>query len=87
MTRTTSWNSPIGKAWSGMVIPELTARPWNEEAVLATCRLKPPAGYEKRKQHEEQEMGHFRPIAMSKASRTTRKFKRPATMRKLLPYS
>ena len=45
-------------------------------------------GHEEREEREQQEVtGHLRPIAMSKASRTTRKFKRPATIRKVLPYS
>ena len=50
--------------------------------------------HEEGKERKQEEMaGHVRyflyflPMAMSKASRMTRKFKRPATMRKLLPYS
>src|SRR5215212_727482 len=44
--------------------------------------------HEEREEHERQEVaGHLRPMPMSKASRITRKFSRPATMRKQLPYS
>src|SRR5205085_370853 len=43
---------------------------------------------EKGKQREQQHVArHFRPMPMSNASRTTRKFSRPATIRKQLPYS
>src|SRR5688572_9960764 len=39
-------------------------------------------------QHQHQmALHHLRPIAMSNASMTTSKFSRPATMRKVLPYS
>ena len=45
-------------------------------------------GHEEREEGQQQEVtGHLRPIAISKASRITRKFKSPATIRKVLPYS
>ena len=44
--------------------------------------------HEEREEHEQQNViGHFRPMAMSKASRMTRKFSRPATIMNVLPYS
>lgn len=41
------------------VAAEAPAWPWNEEAVLATCRLKPPPGYEKRKQRDLDQVPAF----------------------------
>src|SRR5688572_32498525 len=44
--------------------------------------------HQEREDRHQQEMAcHLRPMAMSNASRMTRKFSRPATMRKVLPYS
>ena len=44
--------------------------------------------HKKGEQHEKQEVtSHLRPSAMSYASRITRKFKSPDTIRKQFPYS
>ena len=44
--------------------------------------------YQEGKYQQKKEVaGHFRPTAMSYASRMTREFKRPETIRKQLPYS
>ena len=45
-------------------------------------------GHRHGKEDQQQEVAaHLRPTAISNASRITRKFKRPETIRKLLPYS
>ena len=53
----------------------------------AAAPAAPAAKKERASREQRQVVVHFRPCAMSKASRTTSMFSRPATMMKVLPYS
>ena len=59
------------------------------ELVLAIRQHGEHQGDEAGEERQQQEVTahHFRPIATSKASMTTSMFRRPATMRNVLPYS
>ncbi len=41
------------------VVAQAPSRPWNEETILGTCRLKPPPGYGKREQRDLDQVAAF----------------------------